>query len=120
MKSTQSILYFQYLQEVLRNTEIKFRCKHAACVVYKGRIVSTAVNTDKSHPLQKKYGRYKTGAIYLHAELYALIKASSKLSKKQFKRASLYVIRNGMQGSKPCRGCQEAIKAFGVSKIFHS
>lgn len=114
---------------MLHKTDLKHRCKHAACIVYKGKIIATAVNIGKSHPLQRKYGRdknekrvaiYKRKAIYLHAELHALIKAASILNKKKFKKASLYIIRSGFQNSKPCEGCQRAIKAFGINRVFHS
>ena len=75
----------------------------------------------KTHPLQKYFSQ-KAGEsdhrICLHAELGAILKAKSK------KIHSLHVERIEQDGSsgmaKPCKSCQEAIKAFGISKVSYT
>lgn len=86
----------------------------------KGDILSIGRNQyDKSHPKQaffaKKVKRPK--AIYLHAEIDALIRAKTDVHK-------LHVIRvmpNGSYGlAKPCNICELALKHYGVKVITHT
>ena len=131
----------QMVKEALLKKDNSSRVLHAAAVVYKGRIISIATNGHKSHPIQKLYGRnrsdspnggerspcacHNTKAIYLHAEVHAMIKAYAQISESKFRRSSLYVIRINKESgelmfSKPCDGCMEAIDEFGINKIYHS
>lgn len=86
----------------------------------KGRLISVGRNSYvKTHPLQAYYGRKagKPKAIYLHAEVDALIKARGVVHK-------LVVIRYGAKGTpllaKPCKACQLAIRDFGVKHVEHT
>ncbi len=131
----------QMVKLALEKKDNSSRVLHAAAVVYKGRIISIATNGHKSHPIQKMYGRnrsdnpnggeravcacHNTKAIYLHAEVHAMIKAYAQISESKFKRCSLYVIRVNRESgdlmfSKPCDGCMDAIDEFGINKIYHS
>ena len=86
----------------------------------RGRLLSIGKNSYvHTHPLQaffaKKAGRPQ--AIYIHAELSALIKARKPVYK-------LVVMRFANDGSprnaQPCAACQAAIKYFGVKKVEHT
>lgn len=86
----------------------------------RGRLLSVGRNSYiKTHSLQahfaKKAGRPQ--AIYVHAELAALMKARQQVYK-------LVVVRYNKDGSpgnaKPCEICQLAIKAFGVKEVEHT
>lgn len=88
----------------------------------KGRILSTAKNEyNRSHPLQKYFSE-KAGEsemkCWKHAELGAILKAKDK------KIYKLLVKRFDNQGNpamaKPCKSCQEAIKAFGINKVSYT
>lgn len=86
----------------------------------RGKLLAVGRNSYvKTHPLQAKFAR-KAGrkdAIYLHAELSALLKAKEPVHK-------LVVLRYTKAGkpalAKPCESCQLAIKAFGVKHVEHT
>lgn len=86
----------------------------------KGRLLSIGRNSYiRTHPLQGKYAR-KVGrpcAIYLHAEMDALIKAREPVHK-------LVIVRFTKDGkpanAKPCSICQLAIRDFNVKIVEHT
>lgn len=86
----------------------------------KGNLLSVGKNSYvKTHPLQAYYGKKagKPNAIYLHAELSALLKARSPVHK-------LVVVRYTEDGkpalARPCKSCQLAIKDFNVKRVEHT
>lgn len=102
--------------------------KLSAAVVYKNRIFSTGVNSKKSHPFQKKYGR-NVESIFLHAETAAIHQALRFLSHEEIENADLYVMRMKKDGpdnsfryglALPCSGCQKCIAAFGIKNVFYT
>lgn len=86
----------------------------------RGKLLAVGHNSYvKTHPLQAKYGRLsgKPKAIYLHAELHALIKAKEQVHKLVILRYN----KNGLPATaKPCAGCQLAIKDYGVKNVEHT
>jgi len=85
----------------------------------KGAVIATGVNEyNRSHPLQKYFSE-KAGEsqhkVWKHAEISAIIKS------KQKPIFSLLVQRFNSEGNpamaKPCKSCQEAIKAFGIKLV---
>ena len=86
----------------------------------RGRLLSIGRNSYiRTHPLQAKLAK-KAGrpqAIYVHAELSALLKARQQVHK-------LVVVRYNKDGTpgnaKPCEICQLAIKEFGVRHVEHT
>lgn len=100
----------------------KTKRQHITALAYdkKGRLLAVGENSyTKTHPLQAYYGNKagRPAAIYLHAELDALIKAKSKVYK-------LVVLRYGAKGkpllAKPCPACRLAINDFGVKHVEHT
>lgn len=86
----------------------------------RGKLLAVGRNSYvKTHPLQAKYGAKvgKPKAIYLHAEMDALIKAKGKAHK-------LVVLRYDNQGkpanAKPCAICQTAIRDFKIKRVEHT
>lgn len=86
----------------------------------RGKLLAVGHNSYvKTHRLQAHYAK-KAGrpqAIYLHAELAALMKARQPVHR-------LVVVRYNADGSpgnaKPCEICQLAIKAFNVKHVEHT
>lgn len=85
-----------------------------------GRLLAVGKNSYiKTHPMQAKYARKakKPAAIYLHAEIDALIKARGPVYK-------LVVLRYTNDGkparAKPCEVCQLAITDLKVKKVEHT
>jgi hypothetical protein len=86
-----------------------------------GRMISTGVNSYNSSRSLQRYFASKVGmfdSVYTHAEIDCLVKAKGKQVHK------LVVQRFNRLGepvcAKPCKICQEAIKAFGVKIVEHT
>jgi len=84
----------------------------------KGRVIATAWNDySKSHPAMKYFAEKANvpNKEYLHAEVSALLRAKDKqvwmLSIERYNKDG------SMALAKPCKVCQEAIKAFDVKRI---
>lgn len=122
--------YFNILETVAEGIEpIAGRARLSASIVYKNEIISVGYCRYKTHPLQKKYQKHAE-AIYLHAELDAIVKALKKISIDDLKKSSMYIMRIKRKDtydkefiralSKPCSGCQQAIKAFGIKNVYYT
>lgn len=106
---------------------------HVGCVaVYKGNIIAIGCNTNKTHPVQKYYNKFRdpngedTSMIILpklHAEINC-INQLKHLDNINFSKVKLYIyrIRNdrpyGM--SRPCPSCMAAIKDLGIRDIYYT
>lgn len=113
------------------NPGVKNRMKLAASLVINRDIVSVGINTMRSHPIQKKFGKTNE-SIYLHAEINAIVNGLNHVSKEALRNASLYIFRvkkdsndptreHWVDGlSCPCEGCASAILAFKIKKVIHS
>jgi len=101
------------------------------CVIaYKGTILAKGSNSDKTHPMQEQYNRYRfkkeSETKYLpakcHAELAALAKI--KYLDIDFSAAHIYVYREFKDGRKamarPCPACMNALREKGIKKIHYS
>ena len=104
----------------------KNKQKTGCVIVEKNRIVATGFNSSKTHPLARTYGKHPD-AIYLHAEIDTIIKASRTSS--IFSTSSIYVARrtydtkrnkDGCGLAKPCEGCAAAIAHFNFGLIAYS
>lgn len=102
--------------------------KVVALITFKNRVISIGYNSEKTHPLQGQYQKNQH-AIHIHAEIDAIRKAASILTPEQFTKSTMIIMRvkkNGHWGlSKPCvgiknLGCNAAIKAFGIGKVYYS
>ena len=99
--------FFNLAHEIA--TQSDFSRFHVGCVlVYQGKVLSEAHNTEKSDPIQKRYNRYRhfnhtaKGCINHsgHAEMMALKKVSYPIAQQiDWKRVKLYVERPTPPGS---------------------
>ena len=96
--------------------------QHITALAYdkRGKLLAVGRNSyTKTHTLQAHYGikAGKPGAIFLHAEIAALLKARESVYK-------LVILRFGATGepllAKPCAACQLAIKDFKVKHVVHT
>lgn len=118
---------FDILRVVAEDIEPVAAARVAAAVVYKNKIVSIGYCRYHSHPFQKKFGS-NNKAIYLHAEIDAILKAKAK--RVDLSKCSMYVARVKRSYSnsnafifglaKPCEGCQKAIKFEGLKDVYYS
>lgn len=86
----------------------------------RGKLLAVGRNSYvKTHPLQAKFSKKagKPDAIYLHAEVSALLKAREPVHR-------LVIFRYDKHGrpanSKPCASCQLAIRHFNVKQVEHT
>lgn len=114
---------FCLLQQLTREKLSKEKYRLASALTLKKRIVCIRFNQKKTDPFQAKFGKSKHH-IYLHAEIATIKKFLSLYPIEDLTKSTLYVFRykksNGWGLSKPCKGCQKAIIAFGVKKVIYS
>lgn len=110
--------YIDKVIDYAKHSPAKFR--HAAiCLDSKGRIVSYATNSRKTHPLQAEYAR-RTGKeqkVSLHAEIAALIKAREDIETVVVARINK---RGELRNSRPCPICRLALEEAEVKEIWFS
>jgi deoxycytidylate deaminase len=104
-----------------------FKQVHIGCIaVYKKHIIGIGYNTNKTHPLQFIYNKYRDlewngiqPKAKLHAEMMCLL--SIKNLSVDFSKVKLYIYREDKNGqlalSKPCKACIRAIKDLGIKEI---
>ena len=118
--------YLDYLSRIAATHEPVAKARVAAAMTYKRDIVSVGVNRLKSDPFQARFGKNEE-SIYLHAEIAAIKNAIKFLSGEELARAVLYICRLKYTDEsrrafqfglvKPCRGCQKAIRHFGIRHV---
>ena len=101
-----------------------FHNAHIGCVFVKhGKVISSGVNSTKTHPLQKKYNIYRftedTTKHSIHAEISAYINALKFTN--DFSDVTVYVYRETKNGNiamaRPCNSCMHLLKDIGVRTI---
>lgn len=107
----------------------QMKSKLASCLVLRNEVISIGFNSDKSHPIQKKFSR-NSESIFKHAEIDCIINALKHIEKDELQKATLYIYRVKKQNkedrswvdglSKPCNGCCKAIEHFGIKKVVFS
>lgn len=118
------------------NPGVKNKYKLASGVVWRGRLITTGVNSYKTHPIMCN-GAYKDEQICLHAEADALVRASRVMLPVAFEQSVLYVVRvcqakepSDRYGpkwlidlgytetiAKPCKGCLALIQQYGIKEV---
>lgn len=113
--------------------ESDFENFHIGCVVvYKKHIISSACNTNKTSPKQKKYNRKrvfnksnKPTKHSMHAEIRALSLIPYPLQQTiNWREVKIYVYRIckgkplGHGLARSCSGCMAAIKDLGIQDLY--
>lgn len=106
-----------------------FQKIHMGCVaVYNGVVVGAGFNTNKTHPMQKYYNRYRetTGNDHFIPKLHAEINCINQIKHQNidFSKVKLYVFRSTkvkkIALSHPCPSCMMAIKDLGIKHIYYT
>lgn len=112
----------------IENPGTRTRYKMAAGIVYRRHLVSTGVNSYKTHPLMQSPG-YHSEQIYMHAEVDAIRNSLRLISQDQLAKSSIYIVRvkktrdlSGYQYgmARPCKGCTRMIASFGIDSVWWS
>ena len=112
-----------YLEPIARKSPLIRHSRHAAAITWNSKVLVVGAAKYKTHPMQKNYSRSPEG-IFLHAEIDAIIKVINKHGSDILKECELHVVRitkgGSLSNSTPCEGCQKAINAFNIQKVYHS
>jgi deoxycytidylate deaminase len=112
---------FNQLFDKIQDCEMVGCSKHAAAITYKGKVLSIGKCQMKTHPIMLDY-QSDEHKIYLHAEIDAIVKTINNHGSDILKHCDIYVMRltrgGNIGNSKPCKGCQKAIDAFGFKNVF--
>lgn len=116
--------YFTKASQVAEISD--FEKVNIGCIaVYQGTIIGVGFNTNKTHPMQKKYNRYRNGEDFipkLHAEINCL--NSIRYLDINFSKVKLYIYRKRKSAKygmcRPCPSCMAAIKDLGIKHIYYT
>ena len=103
-----------------------YRQRMGCVVTYKGRIISSGFNSNKTHPIQNKYNRIRfeeTGSPdSLHAEIHALSQIQNL--DIDWNKVTVYTYRimksREFGLAKPCKSCMAYIKSLGIKHICYT
>lgn len=124
--------YFKFAREASKRATYtgshRFAPMIGAIAVYKGSIVATAWNTNKTSPLQAKYNVYRFKADTpdkTHAECSLIQKLRWKFGDSiEWNKVHIYLYREYRDGSlgpsRPCQSCLTLIKELGIKKIYYT
>lgn len=108
---------------------------HVGCViVYKKHIIGAGSNSDKTHPMQAYYNKYrqfnktKNGIKHsVHAEIAAINSIPYTVGKEvDWSKVKVYIYRicKGKEGghglAAPCLGCRQALIDLGIQHVYYS
>lgn len=100
---------------------------HVGCVaVYQGQVIALGCNSNKTHPTQKFYNRFREESDVLLPKLHAEINCINQLKwmNVNFSKVKLYIYRIGndrdFRMARPCPSCMAAIKDLGIRDIYYT
>ena len=100
---------------------------HVGCVaVYKGQVIGIGCNSNKTHPIQKYYNRYREQSDSLLPKLHAEINCINQIKNLDinFSKVRLYIYRlyneQPYRTTRPCPSCMAAIKDLGIKNIYYT
>jgi len=124
--------YFKFAKEASKQATYtgshRFSPMIGACAEYKGTIVATAYNTNKTSPLQAKYNVYRFRADTpdkAHAEISLIQKLRWKFGDSiDWSKVHIYLYREYKDGnlgpSRPCPSCMTLMRELGIKKIYYT
>ena len=125
MLSNTDYKYFQKAHQIATISD--YKKTHVGCVaVYQGQVIGLGCNCNKTHPIQKKYNRYRKPSDSMLPKLHAEISCLKQIKHLDinFSKVKLYIYRIrkdqpfGM--ARPCPSCMAAIRDLGVRNIFYT
>lgn len=125
--------YFKFAREASFHATYvgshRFSPMIGAVAVYKGSIVATASNSNKTSPLQAKYNVYRFREAdtldKVHAEVGIVQKLRWKFGDSiDWSKVHIYLYREYKDGSlapsRPCPSCMALLKELGIKKIYYT
>ncbi len=102
------------------------RNRVGCAIVYHNKIISTGCNKNLTHPLQKKYDRYRSIPDKYPHKLHAETDAIRHIIDLDidWSKVSIYVYRKKKSGSfgiaRPCKSCMKLIKDLGIRYVYYT
>ena len=100
---------------------------HIGCVaVYQGQVIGLGCNTNKTHPTQKFYNRYREQPDAMLPKLHAEINCINQMKNMNinFSKVKLYIYRIRKDQpfglARPCPSCMAAIKDLGIRDVYYT
>lgn len=125
--------YFKFARKASFNATYtgshRFSPMIGAVAVYKGSIVATACNTNKTSPLQARYNVYRytdtDTPCKAHAETTLIQKLRWKFGDSiEWNKVHIYLYREYKDGklapSRPCTSCLAMLKEIGIKKVYYT
>lgn len=104
-----------------------YKNPHIGCVaVYQGQIIGLGCNSNKTHPTQQFYNKYRTHSDSMLPKLHAEINCLNQIKNLEinFSKVKLYIyrMRNDQPFGigRPCPSCMAAIKDLGIKDIYYT
>ena len=104
-----------------------YKKTHVGCVaVYQGQIIGLGCNTNKTHPAQKFYNKYRNSSEYMLPKLHAEISCINQIKHLDinFSKVKLYIYRIRKDQpfglARPCPSCMAAIKDLGIRDVYYT
>ena len=102
------------------------RDKIGCVIVYHNKIISTGCNKNTTHPLQKKYNKYRDIADCYPHKLHAEVDAIKHIIDLDidWSKVSIYIYRKLRSRpfgiSRPCKSCMKLINELGIKHIYYT
>lgn len=100
---------------------------HIGCIaVYQGQVIGLGFNTNKTHPVQKFYNKYRNPSDCILPKLHAEISCINQIKNLNinFSKVRLYIYRIRKDQpfglSRPCPSCMAAIRDLGIRDIYYT
>lgn len=104
-----------------------FQKTHVGCIaIYQNCIIGMGCNTNKTHPTQKHYNKYRGLSEVLLPKLHAEINCINQIRHLDinFSKVKLYIYRIRKDQpfglARPCPSCMAAIKDLGIRDIYYT
>ena len=125
---------FEKAREIAATSDFE-HFKIGCVITYKHHIISCASNSNKTHPLQKKYNRYrnfrkdgrKPCVHSIHAEINALSLISYPIAQQiNWKDVNIYIYRiapgltQGKGVARSCPSCAAALRDKGIRNMYYT
>ena len=100
---------------------------YIGCVaIYQRQVISIGCNTNKTHPTQKYYNKYRKPSDSLLPKLHAEINCLNQIKNLNinFSKVKLYIYRIRKDQpfglARPCPSCMAAIKDLGIRDVYYT
>lgn len=123
--SKKDMKYFEKARKVATISD--FSRVNIGCVaIYHRNIIGMGCNTNKTHPTQRYYDKYREYFSNLSSKLHAEINCLNQIKNLNinFAKVKLYIYRIRKDQpfglARPCPSCMAAIKDLGIKEIYYT